>query len=194
MKKYAGFGRCKSIVLLLSFLLSGCVTALPPLPPVPTTPIEKVRQSITVLTAPSETPVLPDIKKGPLPNELDCRRAPQGTGVWICTGGPPDSAGGKGLFFVYEGSAEELRQHLAAERVLRELIPVLQSRLDTRDRALRGMMDLLDTMVLMAEEYRAIAELRGEEITRLQRDRIVDRMLLIPIVGLGLGAVYLIAR
>jgi hypothetical protein len=56
-------------------------------------------------------------------------------------------------------------------------------------------MTVLDTMALMAEEYRTIAVVRGDEIARLQRDRIIDRFtLLIPVFGIGAGIVYLLIK
>jgi len=185
----------RGVALLLAVTLAGCVTALPPLPAVPLAPIEKVRTSITALTAPSPVPPLPEIKTGLPPVELQCQRSSQTPTVWLCTGSSPHAAGGTGLFFAYDGAAEELRQRLATERLLRELIPVLQSRIEVRDRALQSLMDLLDTMVLMAEEYRTLAEIRGVEITRLKRDQILDRItLLVPLVGGIIGAMYIGGR
>jgi hypothetical protein len=102
---------------------------------------------------------------------------------------------GEGLFFAFDVSAQALAQHLAAERILRQLVPVLEAQVQERDVMLGATMSVLDTLALMAEEYRTIAVVRGDEIARLQRDRIIDRFtLLVPVFGIGVGIIYFLAK
>ena len=57
------------------------------------------------------------------------------------------------------------------------------------------MLELLETLAVIAEDYRGIALVLGEEITRLQRDRIIDRFTLaIPVFGLAAGIVYVLVK
>jgi hypothetical protein len=138
---------------------------------------------------------LPKIEDGGPPAQLECKPAPGQPGAWLCRGDPARMGAGQGLFFAFDGSAKSLAEHLAAERILRQLVPVLEARIHERDVMLGATMTVLDTMALMAEEYRTIAVVRGDEIARLQRDRIIDRFtLLIPVFGIGAGIVYLLIK
>jgi hypothetical protein len=97
-------------------------------------------------------------------------------------------ASGPGLFFSYSGPAEELGKKLASERLLRELVTIIKARMDLRDAMLLAVLDTLEASLMMAEEYRAIAVIRGEEIDRLRQEKLIDRItMMIPIIGLAAG-------
>lgn len=186
----------RSVALGLAFeLLAGCVASLPPLPPIPQEPLDRLRQSVATIREAAKPIELPEVPDSGPPAQLECKPVPGPPGLWTCRGDPARMGKGQGLFFAFEGSAQALAGHLAAERILRQLVPVLEGRIQERDLALAATMTVLDTMVLMAEEYRTIASVRGEEITRLQRDRIIDRAtLLIPVFGIGAGVIYWLAK
>lgn len=180
---------------LLSSLLAGCVGHLPPLAPLPMEPLDRLRQSIAAMREAAKPIEIPKVEEGTPPAQLECKPAPGQAGFWLCRGDTTRMGKGQGLFFAFDGSAQALTAHLAAERILRQLVPVLEARILERDVMLGATMTVLDTLALMAEEYRTIAVVRGDEIARLQRDRIIDRFtLLIPVFGIGAGIVYLLAK
>lgn len=187
-------GRASEVLMVL--VLTGCVGSLPPLPPVPRDPVDRLRASVEGMTERPEVVDLPPPIVGPPPIELACSQAAEDPSLWLCVGDPGRMGDGRGLFFAYEGgSAETLSKLLASERLLRELVQVLRARVDVRDRMLLAQLDLLDTTLAMADEYRMIAVIRGDEITRLQRDRVIDRLtLMVPIFGAVAGGIYFLAR
>ena len=180
---------------LVSSLLAGCVSQLPPLPSLPREPLDRLRQSVAAMREAAPPVEFPKIEDGGPPAQLECKPAQGQAGFWLCRGDPQRMGKGQGLFFAFDGSAKSLAEHLAAERILRQLVPVLEARIMERDVMLGATMTVLDTLALMAEEYRTIAVVRGDEIARLQRDRIIDRFtLLIPVFGIGAGIVYLLVK
>lgn len=190
--------RCwrKSVALsLVSSLLMGCVAALPPLPPVPREPVDRIKAAVSEVTGqPAPEPLPPRVESRP-PADLACSQSGEDPTLWLCVGDPARMGQGTGLFFAYDGPAEDLRKLLASERILRELVVVLRERMQVRDQLLVGTVGALEAMTAIADEHRVIAVIRGEEITRLQRDRIIDRFtLMIPVFGLAAGIVYVLVR
>ena len=179
--------RFACIGLIFSLLLSGCASGpqLKDPPPVPTDVAARLRTRLDALRA-EKIEIPPEIKAGPPPVEFDCR--PFGDpGFYMCKGKPGLKEGG-GLYFAYDGPAQDLMKKLASERVLRELLQVIRSRVEMRDLTLAAVLDALETSLAMAEEYRAIAVFRGDEIERLRQEKLIDRItMMIPIIGLAAG-------
>lgn len=187
--------RKSSAIFLVSSLLAGCVGHLPALPPVPREAIDRVRVRVEAMVEASKPPEVPEAKEGPPPAVLECQQSAEDPSLWLCVGDPGRMGKGAGLFFAYDVSGEALRQALASERILRSLVPTLQERLEVRDRMLLTLLDMLDASAAMAGEYRLIAVVRGEEITRLQRDRVIDRItLFVPLAAIGAGIGYLFVK
>lgn len=181
------FGK-KCVVTFLIFNLTACAGfQAQPLPPVPVETTAKLRERI--LEMKKEKIEIPEaLPAGRPPAELDCQPSQSTPGIYICKGNPKNFTGGPGLFFAFEGSAQDLARKLESERLLRELVTVIRARMDLRDVMVMALLDTLDTALMMAEEYRTIAVVRGSEIERMRQEKILDRItLLIPIIGLAAG-------
>ena len=187
--------RRSASLFLVSSLLVGCVPKMAGLPPVPREGLDRLRQSVGRLAAPEKPIDLPERPDGPPPADLACSQAEEDPTLWLCVGDPVRMGGGAGLFFAYDGAGKGLAERLAEGRALRKLAPVLEERIEARNRALLASVEMLEIMALTADEYRTIAVVRGEEIERLQRDRIVDRItLFVPLAAIGAGLGWLFVK
>ena len=181
----------KSICIgLLTSLLAGCASGPPmrQLPPVQTDVAAKLRERIErlekiELPPPVETKFLP-------PAELSCKPLSE-PGAYLCKGDPAKMGKGGGLFFAFDGSAQDLSRKLASERLLREMVTILKTRMELRDQTMLALLDALEVSLAMADEYRTIAAFRGEEIDRMRYEKLIDRItMLIPIIGLATGIFF----
>lgn len=178
-------------IFLISNLLLGCASGPPmrQLPPVNTDVAAKLRERIERL---EKVELPPPVKPAfPPPAELDCKPLSE-PGAYLCKGDPARMGKGGGLFFAFDGSAQDLSRKLASERLLWEMVEVLRTRMDLRDQTMLALLDALETSLFMAEEYRAIAAIRGEEVDRMRHEKLMDRLvMLIPIIGLAAGVFFL---
>lgn len=184
--------RLVAMVVLTSFL-AGCATGpgMRPLPPVPTDAAVKLRERIEALR--SEKVELPPLEKpGPPPAEISCEKFESDPTLFLCQGDPAKMKPGPGIFFAYDGPAQELAKRIASEKLLREMAQIIKTRMDLRDQMLLAVLDALEMSLFMAEEYRQIAVIRGDEVDRLRHEKLIDRLtMMIPIIGLAAGVFFL---